>query len=141
MVRTFRMYSLSSIQIYCTEFLITVITLYFKSPVLTYLITRSSGLLNSFIQFSNAQLLLEVTRNLISFSMNYNFCFCLFFRFYIEVSLYRIHLCLFDLFKLGCPQDPSFVTNNRVSFFLWLNNIPVYTHTTFSLFVHPPMDA
>ena len=49
------------------------------------------------------------------------------------VWLISLNLMSFGFIHVGA--------NGKISFYLWLNNIPLYTYTTFSLSIHLLTDA
>ena len=61
----------------------------------------------------------------------YLYLFILFFRFHLQVKSYSVCLSLSDLLSMLISR--SIHINGNISFFLWLNNIPLYICTTSSL--------
>ena len=96
-LRTFKIYSLSSFQICNIILLIIVAILYITSPWCIYFMTESLYLFTLFTHFAHPPYPSLATSNLVSVSMS----FVLFIRLHIKGELYSICLSLFDLFHLS----------------------------------------
>ena len=128
MVRTFKICSISNFQVYNTVLLTVVTMLYIRSPKLTHLITGTLYPLTTFTHFRYYDPCLWQLPTY-SMSMSYDFL----------DSIYKWdpnRISLLDLLSIRPSSLIYVVTNRRISFFIWRNNIPVCVCVLFSLSIH-----
>ena len=112
-MRTFIIYSLNNYTIYHTAVLTIVIMLYITSLILVKLKTENLYLGSTFLQFT---ILLPSISGKYTYDLFfYEFGFFFFFQFVFLSICFIQHYARFI----------HIVTNCRISFFLWLSNIPV----------------
>ena len=129
MVRALKLYSLRNFQVYNILLLTIVIMLFITSPGLIHLIARSLYPLTFFIHLPPAP------------PGKHQFAFCFYelppfydFMYEKDCSLFVFSDCFISLSTMF-SSSIHILTNSRIFFFLWLNNIPlsIYVYVCMSM--------
>lgn len=140
MIRTFKIYSLSSFQIYNTVSWTIVTMLYISFLGLIYLIIGNLYLLTTFIHFAHPLLWPLATTSLFSVFVNLVW-FCLVIVLILDSTYKRDHVVFIFVWLISLRLRSIYVvTSGKIPFFFWLNNTPVCIYTTF-FFTHLSTDG
>ena len=134
-MRTFKIHSLSNFQTWNAILLTIVPMLYIKSPRHTYFLTECLYLLTPFTHLANLPTFFPSGTyyiNLLSAFMSFVLFVC--FLDFTSKWNHEAFVFLWSISLRIIPSRPTCVgTNGKISFSLWLNNIPLYVYTNSSI--------